>query len=361
MNDETPSPTSPNGDDPVEARIVAWVLGETSADESAEIERLCEQRTELRSFSRRMRSLHGLLIEAETPDDSWKLPTEKRKKLDDIFLSPTIPFVRKKAVAKRSLLTIAASIALLLAVTGIIASTLVRKNSESNITITALPQTAPQVDVYALRTAVRDQEGRVEERRKVLRTIARNEGIIFRDESGVDADQSARNLLSHYNGLELERMQLESQIATLEKYEGDQLKLYASDLDLPNNLVKSLYPVFLEAKRKFEAEKTNSSVKDSASVLAKSRELTGMDQQITQEIIAMQSTLQGRLEKVSEQLVDVQTFANQEVLQKVTQRGFEAKDFLKAKKDFDNEVKRLADLKAKLEQAKGDQPSTAKP
>ena len=63
MKDPTPFDTV--GDESVEARIVAWVLGETSAFEAAELERLCEERPELLVFRRRMRALHGLLTEAE--------------------------------------------------------------------------------------------------------------------------------------------------------------------------------------------------------------------------------------------------------------------------------------------------------
>ena len=66
MNDPTPFDTI--GDEPVEARIVAWVLGEASGFEAAELERLCEERPELRVFRRRMRALHGLLTEAEAAE-----------------------------------------------------------------------------------------------------------------------------------------------------------------------------------------------------------------------------------------------------------------------------------------------------
>ena len=38
---DTPSFTTV-GDEPLEARIVAWVLGDTSAFEAAELDRLCE-------------------------------------------------------------------------------------------------------------------------------------------------------------------------------------------------------------------------------------------------------------------------------------------------------------------------------
>lgn len=89
---DTPSFTTV-GDEALEARIVAWVLGDASAFEAAELERLCGERPELLIFRRRMRALHGLLSEAETaqPDPGWKLPPSKSKALDDLFGSPPAP------------------------------------------------------------------------------------------------------------------------------------------------------------------------------------------------------------------------------------------------------------------------------
>src|SRR6478735_4451689 len=87
MNEETPSPFDTVGDAPVEARIVAWVLGEASAFEAAELARLCEENPELLLFHRRMLALHGLLAEAESTaaDSEWKLAAEKRGALDEIL------------------------------------------------------------------------------------------------------------------------------------------------------------------------------------------------------------------------------------------------------------------------------------
>jgi GH25 family lysozyme M1 (1,4-beta-N-acetylmuramidase) len=87
MNDESPTPPDSGPDASVEARIVAWVLGEASAFEAAELERLCKERPELLVFRRRMRDLHGLLTDAESAeaDLSWRLPAEKRRVLDEIF------------------------------------------------------------------------------------------------------------------------------------------------------------------------------------------------------------------------------------------------------------------------------------
>jgi hypothetical protein len=75
------------GDEALEARIVAWVLGEASAFEAAEIERLCDERPELMIFKRRIESLHGLLAEAATTqeDEGWTLPPEKRRRIESLY------------------------------------------------------------------------------------------------------------------------------------------------------------------------------------------------------------------------------------------------------------------------------------
>ncbi len=85
MNDHPP--LEPVGDASLEARIVAWVLGEATAFEAGELERLCDERPELLVFRRRMRALHGLLSEAESAeaDEAWKLPPEKRVKIEELF------------------------------------------------------------------------------------------------------------------------------------------------------------------------------------------------------------------------------------------------------------------------------------
>ncbi|MEI6675557.1 MAG: von Willebrand factor type A domain-containing protein [Verrucomicrobiota bacterium] len=119
------------GDEPIEARIVAWVLGDASAFEATELERLCEERPELLVFRRRMRALHGLLIEAEAreSDHSAKLPPEKRKVLDDLFGVHTMADPqqatrdkRSHFSARRTLLAIAACLTLMAVVAGFFGS-----------------------------------------------------------------------------------------------------------------------------------------------------------------------------------------------------------------------------------------------
>lgn len=74
-----------HGNEPVEARIVSWVLGEASAFEAAELASLCEAQPELMIFKRRMEALHGMLKESAHPTDdrNWKLPSDRKWKLSD--------------------------------------------------------------------------------------------------------------------------------------------------------------------------------------------------------------------------------------------------------------------------------------
>ncbi|MFD0893406.1 von Willebrand factor type A domain-containing protein [Luteolibacter ambystomatis] len=93
MKEEDSNPLEPVGDEPIEARIVAWVLGDASAFEAAELERLCAANPELEAFRRRMLALHGLLGEAgdTAPDDQWKLSPDRRSKVEALFNAPSAP------------------------------------------------------------------------------------------------------------------------------------------------------------------------------------------------------------------------------------------------------------------------------
>lgn len=66
----------------LEARIVAWVAGEASAFESAELERLVGEKPELAIFKRRIEAVHGLVAVAARPDrEPLRLAPERRAKL----------------------------------------------------------------------------------------------------------------------------------------------------------------------------------------------------------------------------------------------------------------------------------------
>ena len=66
----------------LEARVVAWVAGEASAFEAAELGRLIGEKPELAIFKRRIEAVHGLVAEAARPDQApLRLAPERRAKL----------------------------------------------------------------------------------------------------------------------------------------------------------------------------------------------------------------------------------------------------------------------------------------
>ena len=195
MHDDTPLTSI--GDEPVEARIVAWVLGEASGFEAAELERLCEQRPELLVFRRRMLALHGLLTEAEAaqPDEAWKLPPEKRQALDEIFGAnkPVPEDPRKEKRIRRSgyraFFAIAACLVLTCVVMAIMgtasksiesAKKTVAVQGGSDLTLDVGPRDSENY-LRQLNQAVRDQEDKVDDQRKILKTIAKTKSILGSD------------------------------------------------------------------------------------------------------------------------------------------------------------------------------------
>ena len=65
----------------LEARLVAWVLGEASAFEAAEMERQIAEKPELAIFKRRIEAVHGLVGLAVRPEqEPLRLAPERRAK-----------------------------------------------------------------------------------------------------------------------------------------------------------------------------------------------------------------------------------------------------------------------------------------
>jgi Ca-activated chloride channel homolog len=108
----------------LEARVVAWVLGEASAFEAAELERIIAEKPELGIFKRRIEVLHGLVASAVRPEIPARLSSERRRKLLEIFgkvegAATTAPVAisqksspSKLHVSRRVVLGIAACVAL---------------------------------------------------------------------------------------------------------------------------------------------------------------------------------------------------------------------------------------------------------
>lgn len=459
------SPFTVHGDETLEARIVAWVLGEASAFEEAELERLCEERPELLVFRHRMRALHGLLTEAEKqqPDEGWKLPEEKRRVLDEIFGETKV--VRLEAEKEKRirhtgrgiLLAIAASV-----VIGFVVLSSMPTKYESVATLEVRPRTpgmAPlsasnmdasgaramtsqffgtefeivksrnnlekvvdnlnlqsrwnvdkdaavaklkglvdaenikgtdlmsirvrstnkedardiadavtkeyksyreslerkneEAQLAKLRKAVQAQEDKVEERRKVLSTIVRTKGIVYKgtdsfyNEGGVNEDKGAKSALLTERQLEQEKTSLENQLNSLLKYDNEQLMAYAQSLDLPDGITRNLYPQYLEAKRQTEAIKKEGLGENHPTVRAAEDTIDRMKKQLDEGAKNLRETLQAQLDLTSDRLETVKSMKD-DTRDDAIRRGLDAQDYVDAKRDFETDQELLQQMKLKL-------------
>lgn len=103
----------------LEARITAWVLGEVSSFEAAELEVICAADPELQLFLSRTKAIHSLMLETppSTSDHFWKLSPTKREKLDPIIGPNNSSRANENSVRPRAIYRTIFGIAALLAVT----------------------------------------------------------------------------------------------------------------------------------------------------------------------------------------------------------------------------------------------------
>ena len=206
--------------------------------------------------------------------------------------------------------------------------------------------------LYELNKAVRDQEDKVEERRKVLATIVRTKGIIYKGQdsfygqSGVDEDQGARNALQTYFQLEQDKMQLASQINSLLKYNSDELMVYAAGLNLPENVIKSLHPQYLDAKRQLDDLKIKGLGERHPTVLAAANQIEAMKHQLDEGVVNLRATLQAQLDMASDRLKNVEVMKN-DTREEAIKRGLDAQDYVDAKRDFESDQELLQKMKLK--------------
>lgn len=203
-----------------------------------------------------------------------------------------------------------------------------------------------------LNKAVRDQEDKVEERRKVLATIVRNKGIIYKGQDsfyntgGVDEDQGARNALQVFHEIEQEKLQLESQISSLLKYDSDQLMVYAGGLNLPDNIIRTLYPQYQEAKRQLDGLKISGLGDRHPTILVAVDQIENMKRQLDEGVVNLRATLQAQLDLAVNRLKSMEVMKD-ETRDEAIKRGLDAQDYVDAKKDFETDQRLLQIMREK--------------
>ncbi|MCU0794415.1 MAG: polysaccharide biosynthesis tyrosine autokinase [Akkermansiaceae bacterium] len=201
-----------------------------------------------------------------------------------------------------------------------------------------------------LRDAVTAQEDLVEEKRKTLTTLIRNEGIPW--DPGMmgrgfytpmeKADDAARK----YAELEAEKIKLESQIETLLRYSGDQLMTYAAGLNLPENVIKSLHPTYLEAQRALQALQVGGLGENHPNVKQQSKLVDELHKQLDEGVVALRETLRAQLELVKVQAERLKAKADQEK-EGAVDDGIARQSFEDARSDFETAQELLQQLKIK--------------
>jgi polysaccharide biosynthesis transport protein len=205
-----------------------------------------------------------------------------------------------------------------------------------------------------LRKAVIVQEDAVEDKRKLLSQIIRTENIIYwgdpslsQGTRGFSKADDAENAAKAYVDLEQEKIQLESQIETLLKYDGPQLMNYASGLSLPDNIIPVLLPQYQEQKRLYESMKSQGRGERHPMMVSQATNLQAMERDLVEAVANLRETLKAKLALSQEQLARLKTRMDLKEDDAVKQ-GIANQNFVDAKNDFETAQRLLEQLKVKL-------------
>jgi len=218
---------------------------------------------------------------------------------------------------------------------------------------TSLEGKSLEKTINELKKAVREQEDKVEERRKVLTTITRTKGLAYfgdRVQGGggiTDEELGAQFLLNQYNEQSSDKVQLQTQIESLLKYDSEQLLIYASGLDLPDNIIKTLYPQYLELKRQIDGLKASGLGDRHPTVLTNQSVCNLMKDQLDEGVVNLRTRLQGQLETAKERLDRVEAMMETSKVEK-TERSIDIQDYVDAKKSFETDQALLEQMQLNL-------------
>ncbi|MBK1881597.1 polysaccharide biosynthesis tyrosine autokinase [Luteolibacter pohnpeiensis] len=207
--------------------------------------------------------------------------------------------------------------------------------------------------LHELKAAVRDQEDQVEERRKVVTSIAEQKGIVDSADSmsftqrGIDEYSSVRSAYDSYDTLEQQKIELQSQIKNLLNYNEDQLLNYASALNLPDNIIKSLYPQYLELKRQVEGLKSNGLGDLHPTIISQEKVLSEMKLQLDEGVLSLRESLQAELDLANAKLAQVGNLKNDRK-EEAIQRSLDRQAYEDAKRAYNTDQELLQSMKEKL-------------
>ena len=217
--------------------------------------------------------------------------------------------------------------------------------------------------INELKRAVQVQEDETQEAYKELTTLSRINDLIYyadrttSNQGALNQDQDAIFALQEYNELQSEMMQLQSQIKSLLEYDSEELLVFAAGLNLPDNIIKLLYPDYLKQKRDIDGLIASGYGKKHPTVMSSQQVLDSTHKQLMEGVVNLRSRLQGQLDMIKERLV--QSKLNREATKKeALERSIDTREFQEAKRNFEQKQDVLDAMKLKLTSAEIDQNMT---
>ncbi len=198
--------------------------------------------------------------------------------------------------------------------------------------------------------AVFVQQDKVQERQKALNAIVKSRKIIytgpdsFYRNSGVDDDQAARTVAQTYTQLEQDKIQLQSQIDSLLKYDSEKLLVYAAGLNLPGDTIKVLLPKYNEAKRTLDSLRINGLGDRHPTVLAASDQIQNMKIELDKAVVDLRATLEAQMAMATERLKKVE-IKKDDSLDDAIKRGLDTQDYVDAKRDLEMDQQLLQSMR----------------
>ena len=217
--------------------------------------------------------------------------------------------------------------------------------------------------INELKRAVQVQEDETQEAYKELTTLSRiNDLIYYADRTtsnhgALNEDQDAIFALQEYNELQSEMMQLQSQIKSLLEYDSEELLVFAAGLDLPDNIIKLLYPDYLKQKRDIDGLIASGYGKKHPTVMSSQQVLDSTHKQLMEGVVNLRSRLQGQLDMTKERLAQSK-LKREETKKEALERSIDTREFQEAKRNFEQKQDVLDAMKLKLTSAEIDQNMT---
>ena len=217
---------------------------------------------------------------------------------------------------------------------------------------TELESKTSEEAIAELKRAVTAQTDKVEERRQALSALSRSQNHIYREGNKggspiLEVDQEWNNMMELYTQLQGEIITFRNQIESLSKYDSEQLLIYASGLDLPDNIIKSLYPQYLELKRQIDGLKASGLGERHPTILTQNRIIEGMRKDLDEGVVNLRTRLQGQLEMTESRFAEIEKQKDLSK-KKAVEENIDAKDYVEAQYNFETDQALLETMRLQM-------------